>query len=88
MFSEEQGINELRQKIDKIDDKIVQELNERTKIVLEIGKLKAQAGLEIFDSQRENEIFTKLALHNSGPLSSKNLKDIYEKILVCMKSFE
>lgn len=88
MFSEEQEINELRQKIDLIDDQIVQELNKRAKIVLEIGKLKDQAGLPILDSQRENEIFTKLSLHSSGPLDGQNLKDIYKKILACMKSFE
>lgn len=88
MFSEEQEINELRQKIDLIDDQIVQELNKRAKIVLEIGKLKDQAGLPILDSQRENEIFTKLSLHNSGPLDGKNLKEIFEKILACMKNFE
>ena len=88
MFSEEQEINELRQEIDRIDERLVEELNKRAKIVLEIGKLKNKAGLPVLDSQRENEIFTKLSLRNTGPLDSKNLKNIYEKILVCMKSFE
>ena len=88
MLAEEQTIEKLRQKIDKIDGEIVQELNNRAKIVAVIGELKNKAGLPVLDSQREHEIFTKLSLHNSGPLDDRSLKDIYEKILVCMKSFE
>lgn len=88
MFSEEQKITEMRQRIDRIDEKIIKQLNERAKIVLSIRELKNQANLPIFDSQREQEILTKLALINEGPLKEDALKEIYSKILACMKNFE
>lgn len=88
MISEEQKITELRQRIDRIDEKIVKRLNERAEIVLAIKELKNQANLPIFDPQREQEILTKLALVNKGPLNNESLRDIYNKILSAMKHFE
>lgn len=88
MSSEEQKITEMRQRIDRIDEKIVKQLNERAKLVLAIRELKNLAKLPIFDPHREQEILTKLALINDGPLKEDPLKEIYAKILACMKNNE
>jgi len=88
MISEEQEINEMRKKIDSLDEELINALNERAKLSYEIRKLKTQANLPIFDEQRENEILTKITLLNNGPLDEDSIKDIYSKILVRMKNFE
>ena len=88
MISEEQKITEMRLRIDRIDEKIVKQLNERAKLVITIRELKNQAKLPVFDPQREQEILTKLALINEGPLKEEPLKDIYSKILARMKNNE
>lgn len=85
---EEQQITQFRQQIDTLDKKIAEQLNERAQIVLAIRELKNQAQLPIFDPQREQEILTRLALTNRGPLSDDDLKEIYRNVLHCMKNFE
>ncbi|MDP1808945.1 MAG: chorismate mutase [Actinomycetota bacterium] len=84
----EEQISGFRQQIDELDEKIAQNLNERAKIVLAIRELKNQANLPIFDPQREQEILTRLALTNPGPLSDEDLKEIYRNVLYYMRNFE
>jgi chorismate mutase len=50
-------ISELRQRIDKIDSQIIKKLSQRKKISIQIGKIKSQAGKNIFDSKREEKMF-------------------------------
>lgn len=88
MISEEHRINSLRKEIDNIDEMIIKHLNNRAKLSLEIRDLKSQANLPVFDPQREQEILTKISLVNEGPLNEQSVKEIYSKILVCMKNFE
>ncbi len=85
---EEQQISEFRQQIDALDEKIAKQLNERAKVVLAIRELKNQANMPLFDPQREQEILTRLALANSGPLSDEDLKEIYRNVLYYMRNFE
>jgi chorismate mutase len=78
-------IDELRAGIDGIDGKIVDLLNERAKIALEIRALKPAASMGLYDPKREEEIFARLAALNPGPLYADNLREIYEAILHVMK---
>jgi chorismate mutase len=84
----EEQLNSFRKQIDSLDQKITEQLNERARIVLEVREIKNQAKLPICDPQREQEIFTRLALTNKGPLSDDDLKEIYRNILHYMKNFE
>ena len=84
----EEQLSEHRKQIDFLDDKIIEKLNERARIVLEIREIKNQANLPILDSQREQEIMTKMTLKNNGPLGNQDLKEIYRHILHYMRNFE
>lgn len=75
----------LRQRIDEIDCQIVQLLNERARLALEIRHLKPQVHWGLYDPKREEEIFANLARCNAGPLYAENLREIYEAILHVMK---
>ncbi|MCX7831967.1 MAG: chorismate mutase [Actinobacteria bacterium] len=79
-------INELRSKVDEIDRKIVELLNERTRLVREIIKIKKENRLSLYDPKREEEIFEKIRNANPGDLYNEALIDIYETILKWMKS--
>ncbi len=83
--SARERINELRGSIDEIDCRIVDLLNDRAKLALEIRGLKPQVNLGLYDPKREEEIFTRLAACNKGPLFGDNLREIYEAILHVMK---
>ncbi len=84
----EEQLADYRKQIDDLDNVIAERLNERAHIVLSIRELKNVARLPLFDSQREQEILTRLSLGNDGPLSDEDLKEIYRHVLFHMKNFE
>ena len=51
---------ELRKKIDRIDDRILDLIERRISIAEKIGKAKRKKGRPIVDSSREREILNKL----------------------------
>ncbi len=65
--------SEYRKAIDRIDDEILRLLNERSKSVIEIGKLKKQrdAGANLHTSAREAAIVERLIQQNTGPFPSE-----------------
>ncbi|ASI98915.1 chorismate mutase [Thermococcus celer] len=64
-------IHELRKEIDEIDKQIAELLEERVRVVTEIGKIKRELGLPIRDEKREEEL-----LKRAG-----RFKEVFEKIL-------
>ncbi|MGD0650350.1 MAG: prephenate dehydratase [Verrucomicrobiia bacterium] len=71
----------LRSKIDELDAKLVRLLNERTKLVLEIGKLKHEAGGEIYAPDREEAVLRRVTEKNQGPLTEESLRAIYREVM-------
>lgn len=84
----EEKINKLRKDIDELDKKIVDLLNKRAEIVLEIIKTKNENQISLYDPRREQEIFESLRKANKGPLYDEAVLEIYETILHWMKSLE
>lgn len=71
----------LRSKIDAIDSKLVRLLNERTKLVLEVGKVKHEVGEEFYAPHREEAVFRRVTGKNNGPLPDNSLRAIYREII-------
>ena len=78
-------INTHRQAIDALDADIIRILNERAELSLAIRALKPQARMELYDPEREERIFARLADLSEGPLRSGDIRAIYESILKVMK---
>lgn len=74
-------LQQLRSKIDGIDTKLVRLLNERTKLVLEIGRLKRQAGEEIYAPDREEAVLRRIVQKGTGPLPAESLRAIYREVM-------
>jgi len=70
-------LDELRQRIDAIDIELVKLLNERARVVIEIGNLKNYSERPIYAPEREKEIFEKITGANEGPLPDVTLKAIW-----------
>ena len=68
---------EIRNKIDEIDSKLVELLEERLNIVEEVAMFKKQTGKKIFDEVREKEVINK----NIKKVKNKELED-YIKIII------
>jgi len=74
-------LSALREPIDAIDRQIVAQLQERARLVLQIGAFKREHGLEGRDPERENEILHKLGDACEGPLEASHVREIYTAIL-------
>ena len=81
-------IADWRNKIDEIDRKLVQLLCQRAQAVHEIGKLKAVAGLPVYEPDREKIVFENARSANGGPLPDRDLVRIYERIIDVMRQSE
>ncbi len=77
-----------RRRIDEIDRKLVELLNERSKCALEIGKLKQQAGLPLYQPDREKEVIENAEHNNQGPLSDAAIRRLFERIIDEARSAE
>ena len=78
------SICELRESIDEIDAQILDLINRRLQVVMEIGKIKSQNGVPIIDNGRENLLIKRLLSLNSGPIDKEALRRIFNEIIgVC-----
>jgi chorismate mutase/prephenate dehydratase len=74
----------LRQKIDELDHKIVELLNARARIVVDIGKVKHQSGAPIYAPDREKIVLERIRQANrevGGPLPNSCLEAIYRELM-------
>jgi chorismate mutase/prephenate dehydratase len=81
-------IEELRKKIDEIDDELLELLNRRARIVIEVGDIKKTEKLDFHSPSRERQIMERLMEHNEGPFPQDALKAIYREILSSSLSLE
>lgn len=75
------NLEDLRKQIDRIDANIVNVLNRRSEITLNIRKLKKKLGKGIYSPEREWQVLTRLKKINRGPLSDEALDSIYREIM-------
>jgi chorismate mutase/prephenate dehydratase len=79
---------ENRAKIDSLDRKIVDLLNERTKMAVEIGRAKSVLTAPVVEPRREENVFRNVTVHNKGPMPDEALKRIYECIILEMRALQ
>ncbi|MGH7253189.1 MAG: chorismate mutase, partial [Nitrospiraceae bacterium] len=83
-------IQQYRKEIDQLDDEILRLLNERSKNVIEIGKLKQQSGAEanLHTPAREAEIVERLTQQNRGPFPNDAIRSVYREVMSASLSLE
>ena len=81
-------IADWRKKIDEIDGKLVDLLSQRAHAAHEIGKLKRDAGMPIYEPDRERVVFANARSANRGPLPDRDLQRIYERIMDVMRQIQ
>lgn len=74
-------IDELRRRIDQIDDQLMRLLNARSACAVEIGRLKRRASLPIYQPDREKWILDRAARNNPGPLDSDAVRRVFERVI-------
>jgi chorismate mutase-like protein len=77
-----------RERIDAVDLRILELLSERTSIVEEIGRIKRNAQLPVYEPRREDQVFANVTSNNRGPLPDEALRRIFERIIDEMRKVQ
>ena len=77
-------IEELRTRIDVIDEQLLRLLNVRVACAVEVGRLKHEAGLPIYQPEREAQVLDRVrqsATALAGPLTAEAVVRIFERVI-------
>ena len=75
-------LDELRQDIDRVDEVLVRLLNERARCVCEIGRLKKELGVEVYQPDREKDVLKHVReVACEGPLGPEAIGRLFERII-------
>lgn len=81
-------LENLRKKIDEIDNQILDLLNARAEVVKEIGRSKAKSSRAYYDPSREEQILTRLQKMNKGPFPASSVRSVFREIISASLSLE
>ncbi len=74
-------IQNRRGEIDRIDAALVRLLNQRTRLAIEIARLKTRGGLSRYSRRRELEVLARACRSNPGPLGERAVLRLFRQIL-------
>jgi chorismate mutase/prephenate dehydratase len=81
-------LKNLRGEIDAIDEEILNLLNRRAGIVIEVARIKRQENTRFYSPEREKEILQRLISINKGPFPNSAIKPLFREILSASLSLE
>src|SRR5215468_2091376 len=82
------NLDDWRSRINNLDEEILNLLNRRGQVALQIGELKRQQGLPYYVPERESDIVDRLAALNQGPLGGDAVRAIWREILSASLALE
>jgi len=71
----------LRHSIDEVDAQLLQLLNKRAELSLQVGTIKSKGNFPILNPKREKDLILNLEHINAGPLPNEHLRSIYREIM-------
>lgn len=81
-------LEDIRGRIDGIDQRLVELLRERAGLAQEIGRLKGTDGQPFFTPERERQIFEKLRQSDVGPLKPEQVIAIFREVISAARASE
>ncbi len=81
-------VQSIRVKIDEIDEKILNLLNERSEVVLDMAEVKRNKNIDFYSPEREKEILDRLSGKNTGYFPNEALRNIFKEIFCACLSLE
>jgi chorismate mutase-like protein len=90
-FQADAELAKARQRIDAIDTRIVDLLNERARVVEEVGEIKRKAGLPVYVPDREAAVVKRAgerSARSGGPLPASVVERIYKSLVEQMREWE
>ena len=77
----EARVDDLRRRIDQIDDQLMRLLNSRSACAVEVGRVKRQIGMAVYQPEREKWILDRVERNNPGPLDSGAVRRVFERVI-------
>jgi len=78
----------LRERIDRVDGKILESLNERARLVEEVGRVKESGSASVYAPSRERRIVEGLRAANPGPFPEAGIAPVFREIISATRSLE
>ncbi|MBX2810582.1 MAG: prephenate dehydratase [Myxococcales bacterium] len=75
------ALEELRAGIDVLDERLVELLNERAKVVVQIGQVKQEQNTPIYAPHREAAVLARVLRLNRGPLPDRTIEGVFREIM-------
>jgi len=76
------SLDDLRRDIDRVDEVLVRLLNERARCVCEIGRIKKETGIAIYQPDREKDVLNHVRnIGAQGPLGADAIARLFERII-------
>ncbi|WP_214846893.1 bifunctional 3-deoxy-7-phosphoheptulonate synthase/chorismate mutase [Exiguobacterium sp. s193] len=73
-------LKRLRDELDLVNAELLELINKRGEIAVEIGKVKRAQGLDRYDPVRERQMLESIAEHNHGPFETGRLQHMFKEI--------
>lgn len=64
-----------------LDEHLVRLLNARAACALEIGRIKREVGMDVYQPAREAEVLANVNRLNTGPLGPQAIQRLFERII-------
>lgn len=74
-------LDELRRRIDAVDQSILKLLHERVGLVMAVGEYKRERGIAVYDPERERSLLDRLSKAAEAPLDAHTIRSIFERIV-------
>jgi chorismate mutase len=75
-------LDDLRDDIDRVDEVLVRLLNERARVACEIGRIKKDLGIEVYQPEREKQVLLHVrGIAAEGPLGPDAIARLFERII-------
>lgn len=87
-MSRNEPVDVLRKRIDQIDAKVVNLLNDRASLAQKIGRVKNRSKQEVYAPHREREVLRRVSELNPGPLPAQAVRAVFREIISGCRSLE
>lgn len=81
-------LDDIRGRIDSIDEQVLELLNERARCAVEIGAIKRTTQSAFYVPEREKAVMERLREKNAGPLPEEAIRAIYREVMSSIRALE
>lgn len=81
LFAPAESAESLQHETQQIDRELVDLINQRAKLVIQVGEFKRQFCTPIYAPHRESAVLTRIQQLNRGPLNDRTLEGIYRELM-------